>query len=69
LPNMLAVDVAVTRIGSVQRSSTLTSARVWLKPAAGAVIVVFGLSGLAHAARMAGADHPSVEALASICHH
>jgi uncharacterized protein len=69
LPNMLAVDVAVTRIGSAQRSGTLTSARAWLKPAAGAVIVVFGLSGLAHAARMAGADHPSVEALASICHH
>jgi len=27
------------------------SARAWLKPAAGALIVVFGLSGLAHAAR------------------
>ncbi len=69
LPNMLAVDVAVTRIGAVQRGGALSGVRAWLKPAAGAVIVVFGLSGLAHAARMAGAEHPSVEALASICHH
>jgi uncharacterized protein len=69
LPNMLAVDVAVTHIRGTQRGGALTGARAWLKPAAGAVIVVFGLSGLAHAARMAGAVHPSVEALASICHH
>jgi hypothetical protein len=42
--------------------------RRWVKPVAGGVIIVFGLSGLAHAARIAGAGHPTIEALASICH-
>ena len=46
----------------------MAAMRVWVKPLAGALIVVFGLSGLAHAARIAGADHPALAGLASICH-
>lgn len=68
LPNMLAVDVAVTRLSGKRPGGTLVAAQAWLKPLAGAVIIVFGLSGLAHAARVAGAGHPTIEALASICH-
>jgi hypothetical protein len=68
LPNMLAVDVAVTRLSGARRGGALVAAQAWLKPLAGAVIIVFGLSGLAHAARVAGAGHPTIEALASICH-
>lgn len=68
LPNMLAVDVAVTRLSGAHPEGTLAAAQAWLKPIAGAVIIVFGLSGLAHAARVAGAGHPTIEALASICH-
>ncbi len=67
LPNMVAVDIAVTRLGRAERSAAV-GVRAWLKPAAGALIVVFGVSGLAHAARVAGAGHPTIEALASICH-
>jgi sulfite exporter TauE/SafE len=68
LPNMLAVDVAVTKLGGGGNAGHFAGARAWLKPAAGALIVVFGLSGLAHAARIAGAGHPTIAALASICH-
>jgi sulfite exporter TauE/SafE len=67
LPNMVLVDVAASRIGA--SGGVLVSARIWLKPLAGVVLVVFGLSGLAHAARVAGADHPAIAGLASICHH
>jgi sulfite exporter TauE/SafE len=69
LPNMLAVDVAVTRFGAPRPDGSLALVRAWIKPLAGAVIIVFGLSGLAHAARIAGAGHPTIDALASICHH
>jgi sulfite exporter TauE/SafE len=72
LPNMLALDAAVVRFGprgvEAAGNATLSQARAWAKPLAGAAIVVFGLSGLAHAARVAGADHPAIAALASICH-
>lgn len=71
LPTMLALDVAVVRAGGAGRigaGSALAGARVWLKPVAGALIVVFGVSGLAHAARIAGAQHPAIAAVASICH-
>jgi hypothetical protein len=43
-----------------------------VKPLAGAVIVVFGISGLAHAARVAGvagSEHPAIATFARICHH
>jgi hypothetical protein len=36
------------------------------------VIVVFGISGLAHAARVAGvagSEHPAIAMFARICHH
>jgi sulfite exporter TauE/SafE len=69
LPNMLAVDLAVTRLGAAPSGGVRAVARSWIKPLAGAVIIVFGLSGLAHAARIAGAGHPTIDALASICHH
>lgn len=67
LPNLALVDVAAVRLGSAG-AGTLSASRAWLRPLAGAVIVVFGISGLAHAARVAGADHPAIAALAAICH-
>jgi sulfite exporter TauE/SafE len=67
LPNMLAVDVAVARVAPP--GGALAAVRGRLKPLAGAVIIVFGISGLAHAARVAGAGSPAIDALASICHH
>jgi sulfite exporter TauE/SafE len=75
LPNLLLVDVAATRLsggmndrGNGRVNGRGLAALPWLRVLAGAVIVVFGLSGLAHAARVAGAQHPAVETLASICH-
>lgn len=76
LPAMLALDVAVVRLGGGQGAlgagsvgaGPLAGARSWLAPIAGAVILVFGLSGLAHAARVAGAQHPAIAAVASLCH-
>jgi sulfite exporter TauE/SafE len=67
LPNMLVIDVAATRIGGGRGAFAATHA--WVKPLAGAVIVAFGVSGLAHAMRVAGAQHPAIEAVANICHH
>jgi sulfite exporter TauE/SafE len=67
LPNLALVDVAAVKLGG-PGAGTLSASRVWLRPLAGAVIVVFGISGIAHAARVAGADHPAIAALASICH-
>ncbi|GMV58459.1 MAG: hypothetical protein AMXMBFR72_15660 [Betaproteobacteria bacterium] len=68
LPNLALVDFAASRVSAGDSSGALAHARAWLKPMAGALIVVFGLSGLAHAARVAGADHPAIAAFASICH-
>jgi hypothetical protein len=70
LPNMLAVDVAVHGIG---RAGDGGAARAlsWVRPLAGAAIVVFGISGLAHAARVAGvagSEHPAIAMFARICH-
>jgi sulfite exporter TauE/SafE len=67
LPNLAVVDAAAVRLGAAG-SGTMSASRAWLRPLAGAVIVVFGLSGLAHAARVAGADHPAIAAVAAICH-
>lgn len=71
LPTMLTLDVAVNRIGGsgrIQPGGRMAAARTWLRPLAGAVIVVFGVSGFAHGARVAGAQHPAIAAVASICH-
>jgi uncharacterized protein len=70
LPNMLALDFAVTRYGRAGQATTLRW-HAWFKPLAGAAIVVFGLSSLAHAARiagLAGSEHPAVAMFARICH-
>lgn len=70
LPNMLAVDVAVHGIGRAGRASA-TPSLAWIRPLAGVVIVVFGISGLAHAARVAGvagSEHPAIAIFARICH-
>ncbi|MEW5880626.1 MAG: sulfite exporter TauE/SafE family protein [Pseudomonadota bacterium] len=68
LPNLVVVDFAASRVGASGSTGVLAHARAWLKPAAGALIVLFGLSGLAHAARVAGADHPAIAAFASVCY-
>jgi uncharacterized protein len=75
LPNLVVVDAVASRPAlagangnDASHGGVLAQARTWLRPLAGATMVVFALSGLAHAARVAGADHPSIAALASICH-
>lgn len=76
LPNLALVDLVATRSARLSAGDSaaggggaaMAVARGWLRPMAGAAIIVFALSGLAHAARVAGAQHPAVEALASICH-
>lgn len=50
------------------RARAVALARRGLRPLAAAVLLVFAVSGLAHAARVAGAGHPAIAALASICH-
>ena len=67
LPNLALIDAAAVKLGTAGNGHR-AAARLWLRPLAGVVIVVFGLSGLAHAARVAGADHPAIAALAAICH-
>jgi sulfite exporter TauE/SafE len=70
LPNMLAVDAAVHGIGRASDAGTVR-AFTWARPLAGVAIVVFGLSGMAHAARvagLAGAEHPAIAMFARICH-
>lgn len=69
LPNLAVVDVAASRPALAGAGDGAAGgARMLLRPLAGALLVVFALSGMAHAARIAGADHPAVAAVASICH-
>jgi sulfite exporter TauE/SafE len=72
LPTMLALDVTAAKLAHpAKHGSPVTLARLpvaWFKVAAGLTIVVFGVSGLAHAARVSGAQHPAIAAVASICH-
>jgi hypothetical protein len=73
LPNLVVVDVVASRPalagnGGGSAGGLLAASRSWLRPLAGSVMLVFALSGLAHAARVAGADHPTIAAFASICH-
>jgi hypothetical protein len=65
LPNLVTLHWLSQRL---QAGGDRSAALAWVRPLAGALIVAFGVSGLAHAARVAGAQHPAVEALASICH-
>lgn len=73
LPGLLAVDVGVVRLATVPAGGVapprhqLPAALSRLRPWVGAVIVVFGVSSLAHAVKVAGVDHPAVAMLASIC--
>jgi sulfite exporter TauE/SafE len=64
LPNVLLLGAAARGMHGFARSRWVG----WLRPLGGAVVIVFGLSGLAHAARIGGADHPAIVQLASICH-
>jgi len=68
LPNLLVVDVVASRPAFTGSQPVLSGARALLRPLAGAVLLVFAASGLAHAARVAGVDHPAIAAFASICH-
>jgi uncharacterized protein len=65
LPSMAAVDVAVVKLAG---GGQLMASRGWLKAGAGTLVIAFGVSGLAHAARVAGHDSVVINALASICH-
>jgi sulfite exporter TauE/SafE len=70
LPNLVLVDVLAARpaFAGAAGGGLAAGARAWLRPLAGAALLVFAASGLAHAARIAGADHPAIAAVASICH-
>lgn len=65
LPNLVLLDLAAA--GVAQRLSR-APARAWLRALAGAVVLAFGVSDLAHAAHLAGVNDPAVALLASICH-
>jgi sulfite exporter TauE/SafE len=70
LPNLVLVDLVASRpaLAGAGGGGMITGTRAWLRPLAGAALLVFAVSGLAHAARIAGADHPAIAAVASICH-
>jgi uncharacterized protein len=70
LPNLALVDLVASRpaLAGAGGGGLITGSRAWLRPLAGAALLVFAASGLAHAARIAGADHPAIAAVASICH-
>jgi sulfite exporter TauE/SafE len=65
LPSLTVVDFAASRLSA---SGSVIAGQNWLKFAAGVVVIVFGVSGLAHAAKVAGHQSPMINALASICH-
>lgn len=65
LPNLLALEFGASRISALTPTATL---RRWLRPAAGAVVLLFAVSNLAQAARLAGADATTLTVLASLCH-
>ncbi|HUL68112.1 MAG TPA: sulfite exporter TauE/SafE family protein [Burkholderiaceae bacterium] len=75
LPNMVLVDQAVVWLrkralqGESSAGASANRRLAWIRPIAGAAIIAFGVSGLAHAARVAGAKYPLIDVLASICHH
>jgi len=65
LPNLLALEFGAARISALAPSGAL---RRWLRAAAGAVVLLFAVSNLAQAARLAGADATTLTMLASLCH-
>jgi len=64
-PNLAALELAASRL---QRAAAGERARAWLRPAVGVVLILFALSDLAHAARVAGWQSPATAWLASVCH-
>lgn len=75
LPGMLALDAGAARLalasagGFAPTPHRLPPLLVRLRPWVGGLIVVFGVSSLAHAAQVAGVNHPAVALLASFCGH
>jgi hypothetical protein len=65
LPALSVVDFAASRLSA---SGTLVAGHAWLKILAGVIVIVFGVSGLARAVRVAGHESPMINALSSICH-
>jgi len=65
VPNLLALGWGASALIAGHRARRL---RHWLRPVAGAAILLFAASDLAHAARLAGADVTAVTLLASVCH-
>jgi hypothetical protein len=68
LPNLLALGAALSGFDRAGERGGLGALRAWMRPLAGVALVVFGLSGLAHAAQVAGARHPAIVAVASLPH-
>jgi uncharacterized protein len=65
LPNLGLMQVAAMRL---RRAAGRPGALAWLRPAVGGALVLFAASDLAHAARVAGLQSPSLAWLASVCH-
>jgi len=65
LPNLAAMQVAAARL---RRAAGERQRLDFLRPAAGAALLLFALSDLAHAARMAGWKSVPLAWLASVCH-
>jgi sulfite exporter TauE/SafE len=65
VPNLLVLGWGASTIFAGQRAQRL---RRWLRPFAGAAILLFAASDLAHAGRLAGADVTAITLLASVCH-
>lgn len=70
LPNLLALGHVASRLARLEAATppALATLRTALRPAAGVVLLGFGASTMAHAALVAGANHPAIAVLASICH-
>jgi sulfite exporter TauE/SafE len=65
IPNLALLEVAA---GRLRGAAAGTAARAWMRPAVGVALMLFGLSDLAHAARIAGWQSPATAWLASVCH-
>lgn len=65
LPNLGVLQVAAAKL---RKASGQPGRLAWLRPAVGVVLAVFAVSDLAHAARVAGLDSPSLAWLAAVCH-
>ena len=65
VPSLAALELTA---GRVQRASAAGRARAWVRPAVSVALVLFAVSDLAHAARVAGWQLPAVAWVASVCH-